>query len=190
MVIKIGNKKYIGQCNALSYLFYRKLFKANIFETLTEFIFYTAKITEENAEEHDIDNFWEILFRFVYLFIYTNNSNNLTFEEWKEEIKNEEISLNTIDEIASILLTNFLDAELSEQLEKIQNNSNEEKAIFPEHNFLYMCIKTGLNINDLKMLSYVDVLKIIVSSLDFGKATSKTQYIEATQKDWDNLAVL
>lgn len=190
MFIKIGDEEYVGQCNALSYVFYKKLFKTSILDDLDMFMICLTKKTEENVDKQESNRLYEILVRLIYILIYTNNTNILEFEKWKLDIQNKEISVETINKITSVLLESFVDVELYKQMEKIPSENKEEKVIFPEHNFLAMCIKTGLNINDLKILSYVDALKIIVSFVDFEKAPSEERYIEATQKDWDNLAAM
>ena len=52
---------------------------------------------------------------------------------------------------------------------------------FPEHEFIGTCIKFGMSIQDLKQLTYVDVMKILYTQIE--KKTKR-----ATQSDWDRLA--
>ena len=89
MKIRIKNKKYIGQCNALSYLFYKRIFKTNIFEDLEYLRKSLVNISEDNAKEEDIRKFYEIIVRLIYALIYTKNQDIEDFEE---------IALNTIKE--------------------------------------------------------------------------------------------
>lgn len=59
---------------------------------------------------------------------------------------------------------NFVDEELIKELEKIESSGGED--IFPEHSFVASALRIGLNINDLKELTYVDVMKILISYID------------------------
>lgn len=79
-------------------------------------------------------------------------------------------------------LVAFIDPELINEIEKIDNKSGN-KSIFPEHEFLLSCYKIGLNINDMKLLTYVDVMKMFISMLGIDNKSSKC----ATQKDIDRL---
>ena len=63
---------------------------------------------------------------------------------------------------------------------------DSEEVLFPEHHFLLACLRLGLTIQDLKFLTYIDVMKIFLSIET--KKTEKTRYKEATQADWDRLA--
>lgn len=74
----------------------------------------------------------------------------------------------------------FVNEELSEELEKKCSGDKSEEA-FPEHSFIAICLRIGLTINDLKSLTYVDVMKILVSFLPDKKESVK----EATQQDID-----
>ena len=74
-----------------------------------------------------------------------------------------------------------MDEELSKELSKIKSNTNY-KEIFPEHEFLGSCLRIGLHIADLKELTYVDVMKILITFIT-DNSTSK----EATQSDIDKL---
>lgn len=55
-----------------------------------------------------------------------------------------------------------MDKKVFSELEKI-NGSNNEESLFPEHEFITTCLRIGLRIEDLKQLTYVDVLKILIS---------------------------
>ena len=63
---------------------------------------------------------------------------------------------------------------------------DSEEPLFPEHHFLLACLRLGLTIQDLKLLTYVDVMKIFLSIET--KKEEKVRYKEATQADWDRLA--
>lgn len=76
----------------------------------------------------------------------------------------------------------FVDEELSKELKKIKNNTNE-KEVFPEHEFVASCLRIGLSISDLKQMTYVDVMKILLAYIGYAKTDNKT----ATKKDIDLL---
>lgn len=60
---------------------------------------------------------------------------------------------------------------------------NSEEPLFPEHHFLLACLRLGLTIQDLKILSYTDIMKIFLSI-----ETKKDEKIRtATQADIDRL---
>lgn len=90
--------------------------------------------------------------------------------------------------------TAFVDSKVQSELEKIykanKNKSNEEESVFPEHDFLATCLKIGLAITDLKILTYVDVLKIFISfckeNVKEGN-TEKNGVREATAEDIKNI---
>ena len=63
---------------------------------------------------------------------------------------------------------------------------DSKEVLFPEHLFLLACLRLGLTIQDLRFLTYVDIMKIFLSIET--KKEEKTKYIEATQADWDRLA--
>lgn len=56
--------------------------------------------------------------------------------------------------------------------------------MFPEHEFVASCLRIGLTTVDLKELTYVDVMKILLSFIADNKETNKR---EATQRDIDKL---
>ena len=61
---------------------------------------------------------------------------------------------------------------------------DSEEPLFPEHHFLLACLKVGLTIQDLKFLTYVDVMKIFLS-IDTKKEIAGPR--KATQSDIDRL---
>ena len=67
---------------------------------------------------------------------------------------------------------NFVDEEVFKEYEKIPNSGND-KDKFPEHSFLASSLKIGLTINDLKELSYIDVMKIFLTYIDVNEYEKK-----------------
>lgn len=59
--------------------------------------------------------------------------------------------------------------------------------MFPEHEFLVACLRMGLKIEDLKVLTYVDVLKLFVSFCGNDEKTTENGTREATQEEIQNL---
>ena len=80
-----------------------------------------------------------------------------------------------------------MDNKLEKAINKINNKNSGDESTFPEFSFLATCLKIDLTINDLKKLTYVEVMKIIVSYLDFQKENIKENFEvrEATQADID-----
>ena len=77
-----------------------------------------------------------------------------------------------------------MDKKVFSELEKINTNSNEE-SLFPEHEFLVSCLRMGLRLEDLKLLTYIDVLKMFISFI--GKPKEQDGVRKATQEDIQNL---
>jgi hypothetical protein len=77
--------------------------------------------------------------------------------------------------------TTFVDLEVINELEKINGKGNGED-LFPEHSFIASCLRIGLTLQDLKILNYVDVMKILLSYIGSGNKSKK-----ATQSDIDRL---
>lgn len=64
---------------------------------------------------------------------------------------------------------------------------DSEEPLFPEHHFLLASLRLGLTIQDLKILSYVDIVKIFLS-IEGQKQGEKTEVARpATQADIDRL---
>ena len=61
---------------------------------------------------------------------------------------------------------------------------DSEEVLFPEHHFLLASLRLGLTIQDLKILTYVDVMKIFLS-IETKKENTKVR--KATQADIDRL---
>lgn len=65
---------------------------------------------------------------------------------------------------------------------------DSEKVLFPEHHFLLACFRLGLTIQDLKFLTYVDIMKIFLSIESSGNLKGSTADVrKATQADIDRL---
>ncbi len=186
MVIKIGDKKYIGQCNALSYVFHNRLFKKNIIGELNNLIKLFVKLDKKTLTEEDIENIYNILTRVIYTLIYTYDSSIYGFDDFKKDINQEVILNDSINEIIELLITNFTDEEVSKEFEKISSD-NTERSIFPEHEFLITCLQLKLTIQDLKILSYIDVMKMSILTLNTVKEDDCDKARKATQLDIDKL---
>ena len=185
MIFKVGNKEYIGQCNALSYIFHKRLFKISIFNEIDNLKALLISITQGKNIEDDSMLFYESIKRVIYTFLYTNSKEINLFENWEKQIKNKDITENIINEVIEILLTSFIDEEVNEKLEKLLDKGKESKEIFPEHSYLKICLKFGLSIECLKELTYIDTMKVFISSIDEEKS-EKTSYVKkATQQDID-----
>ena len=78
----------------------------------------------------------------------------------------------------------FVDEDLSKELEKI-NTDKTVKEIFPEHEFIGSCLRVGLTISDLEKLTYIDVMKILLTFINNNKETTNQRI--ATQRDIDKL---
>ena len=76
----------------------------------------------------------------------------------------------------------FADEKLSKELDKRLKTNTSTKEVFPEHEFIASCLRVGLSLNDLKELTYIDCMKILLSFLG-GENKEKL----ATQKDIDKL---
>lgn len=190
MLIKIGNKEYIGCCNAMTYIFYNKVFNLNIFDDLDKIKGCLIKFKLQSGNKDDIDNMVDIILRLIYILIYTNNQNGInSFEKWKKQHEHEVIELETINEVIEFFVDNFYSQEVKEELDKIKVSKNEdEPIIFQEHTFLNQCLNIGLNIEDMTKLSYVDICKLLIVNMNKATNLRKPKYKIATTQDWDALA--
>lgn len=81
-----------------------------------------------------------------------------------------------------------MDEKVFEKLEEInKDNKNQKESLFPEHEFIVSCLRMGLKIDDLKILTYVDVLKIFISFCDKDENTEQNGTRDATQEEIQNL---
>lgn len=87
-----------------------------------------------------------------------------------------------------------MDNQVLNELEIVNGNKkNNEESLFPEHEFLVSCLRIGLRIEDLKILTYVDVLKILISFVGKdNKAESKVKngVREATKEDIEKMVAM
>lgn len=82
-------------------------------------------------------------------------------------------------------LVPFVDDRLEEELnKKIKTNSGKQPT-FPEQSFLLSSLKLGLTLNDLKQLTYVEVMKLILECLDTPENKETEKIKNATQADID-----
>ena len=58
---------------------------------------------------------------------------------------------------------------------------------FPEHDFFATALKIGITIEDLKELTYVDILKIFISFLQKDKDKTTNGVRKATQEEINQL---
>lgn len=63
----------------------------------------------------------------------------------------------------------FVDEEAIKELKKLVKSEEEINLKFPEHDFFATALKIGITIEDLKELTYVDILKIFISFLQKDK---------------------
>lgn len=81
----------------------------------------------------------------------------------------------------------FVDEEVIKELKKIVKSEEEINLKFPEHDFFATALKIGLTIEDLKELTYVDILKIFISFLQKDKDKTKNGVRKATQEEINQL---
>lgn len=83
--------------------------------------------------------------------------------------------------------TTFVDEEVIKELKKIVKNEEETELKFPEHDFFATTLKIGLAIEDLRTLTYVDILKIFISFLQKDKDKTINGTRKATQEEINQL---
>ena len=165
------------------------MFKTNVFEDLECLRKSLINISEDNAKEQDVTKFYEIIIRLIYILIYTKNQDLEDFQEWIENIEIKDLTEDLTNKTIEIFLENFTNEEVVKELEKIPNNSTKT-TIFPEHEFLKICLDYGLSLEDLRRLTYIDIIKIFISSYLEKQEGKVEKFKEATQADWDKLASL
>lgn len=84
-------------------------------------------------------------------------------------------------------LVAFVDETVMEELKKINTSEEKNKELFPEHEFLAACLRMGLRIEDLKILTYVDVHKIFISFFNSEEKEESGSVRQATQEDIKNI---
>lgn len=55
-----------------------------------------------------------------------------------------------------------MDKQVFEEFEKYKTTNNEE-SLYPEHEFIISCLRIGLKLEDLKLLTFVDIIKLFMS---------------------------
>lgn len=78
----------------------------------------------------------------------------------------------------------FVDSELYEKIEKINNNISDTKEEYPEQEFIASCLRVGLTTKDLEELTYIEAMKVLYS---FIEKKNKNTERKATQSDIDKL---
>ena len=195
--ITINNSEIKIACNALTYMYYRKIFNKNIFDdidTVRDFL-----LLQLGSDNLDIENetletitlklnsYIEALNRLTYVAIYTNNQDIKDYTKWIEKNEILEQENDCIATIIEEIVDCFIDEKVSEELKKLNESSGDDtEVLFPEHFFLSACLRIGLTIEDLKTLTYIDVMKIFLSTTRKKKGKKKAR--KATQADWDRLA--
>lgn len=81
----------------------------------------------------------------------------------------------------------FVDEEAIKELKKIIKSEEEINLKFPEHDFFATALKIGITIEDLKELTYVDILKIFISFLQKDKDKTTNGVRKATQEEINQL---
>lgn len=80
-------------------------------------------------------------------------------------------------------MLHFVDLEVYKYLSSIKEN-NAEKVLFPSYSFIALALKSGLTYQDLKELTYIEVMKIIITLMD--KNIEKSNNVrKSTQSDID-----
>lgn len=126
--IIIDNKQYNIECNALTYIQYRKVFNKGIFSDiqilknyLITQILTTAKLKEENPKITEqeltaklsqitiaqLDNFVEAVTRIAYILIYCANDNIEDYETFLKGIKSFKIDDDWIVEVTEFAVDCF-----------------------------------------------------------------------------------
>jgi hypothetical protein len=80
-----------------------------------------------------------------------------------------------------------VDEEAIKELKKIVKSEEEINLKFPEHDFFATALKIGITIEDLKELTYVDILKIFISFLQKDKDKTTNGVRKATQEEINQL---
>lgn len=89
-------------------------------------------------------------------------------------------------------MPHFVNKELNDELErKLKNKDKKEDKhdIFPEHVFVGTCLQARLTVDNLKSMTYVDIMKVLISLVpDTSEINnSKIKIRRATQEDMDKM---
>ena len=178
--IEINNKKYIAECNAFTIIDYRNEFNRDILSDITfinkyliDSLILSEKIKNgddisEKIEENnkDMEKFIDILTRITYIVLFNRNDIE-NYDDWIEEIEKISLEDKWIEEILELVNLCFINIEVRKDIEKKKKKANneEKKEKFSEHAFISLCLKMNISISELKIITYVDFLKILVSFL-------------------------
>ena len=126
--IKICDKEYEIDCNAYTYIKFKKIFKISIFEAVQKVQFFLQKqvlikneilkddpdISQETLEVvisnqmiNDIDDFFESITKLAYILIYTVNEKLLEYEKWLKTIDKMSIDDDWIVEVTELAVEKF-----------------------------------------------------------------------------------
>lgn len=126
--IKICDKEYGIECNALTYIQYRKKFNRGFLEDLQIIknflnlqVATSIKIREENKDISEVellekvsnetikyaDNFVEVITRMAYIMILSENSDIEEYEEWLKKLEYLKISDDWIAEVTELAVDRF-----------------------------------------------------------------------------------
>lgn len=126
--IKICDKEYEIDCNAYTYIQFKKIFKISIFEAVQKVQFFLQKqvlikneilkddpdISQETLEVvisnqmiNDIDDFFESITKLAYILIYTVNEKLLEYEKWLKTIDKMSIDDDWIVEVTELAVEKF-----------------------------------------------------------------------------------
>lgn len=125
--IKICDKEYTIDCNAFTYIEYKKLFGISIFDDaqVLETVLIKMQIAEKALEENkqiseeeintrltsllmqDIDEFFSAATRMAYAFIYSVDSNIPAYENWLKSINKMSIDDDWIVEVTELAVSCF-----------------------------------------------------------------------------------
>ena len=126
--IKICDKEYEIDCNAYTYIQFKKIFKISIFEAVQQVQFFLQKqvlikneilkddpdISQETLEVvisnqmiNDIDDFFESITKLAYILIYTVNEKLLEYEKWLKTIDKMSIDDDWIVEVTELAVEKF-----------------------------------------------------------------------------------
>lgn len=195
--ITINNSEIKIACNALTYMYYRKIFDKDIFDDIDavrDFLVLHLSADNLNIENKTRENiipklnaYIEALNRLTYVAIYTNNQDIEDYVKWIKSNNILEQESNCTATIIEEIIDCFIDGKVHEELKKLNESSGDDtEVLFPEHFFLSACLRLGLTLENLKILTYIDVMKIFLSTTREKKERKKVK--KATQADWDRLA--
>lgn len=204
-IIIIKDKHYTIECNALSYILYKKIFNKDILQDiqiLQNYVIEQAVKTEEIKERFQnisqvelikkvvnymkkyADDFAQAIMRITYTLICTYNDMFVDFETFLRSVKEINVEDNWVADVIEIAIDSFIDVDVIKELKKMPGDTTE--VLFPEHFFILACLRVGLTLEDLKFLTYVDVMKIFLS-IENKKENPKVR--KATQSDIDRLLI-